>query len=69
MSPYAIGHDAIDFTVSIGVATASDYSGLDALMNLADKALYRAKRLGRNRVEPLPHCVEQQSIKQRILAI
>jgi diguanylate cyclase (GGDEF)-like protein len=38
-------------TVSAGVATVTDDAGLEAAMELADRALYRAKRLGRNRVE------------------
>ncbi len=38
-------------TVSVGVATASaGTSGIEALMKLADQALYEAKRLGRDRV-------------------
>jgi diguanylate cyclase (GGDEF)-like protein len=70
ISSHAFGQDEIDFTVSVGVAVADkDSSDLSALMNLADKALYRAKTLGRNRVEPPPHWVERQSTKQRILAI
>ncbi|MEO6226519.1 MAG: diguanylate cyclase, partial [Thermomonas sp.] len=39
-------------TVSIGVATFPDHGAApDVLMRLADEALYRAKRAGRNRVE------------------
>jgi len=41
----------IDFTVSIGVATCSHETPLDAAIAEADKALYRAKTNGRNRVE------------------
>ncbi|NUT47446.1 MAG: diguanylate cyclase [Saccharothrix sp.] len=40
-------------TVSIGVATGP--ANLDHLFAAADMALYRAKRLGRNRVEVEPH--------------
>jgi diguanylate cyclase (GGDEF)-like protein len=38
------------FTVSIGVVDASAADGLDALTSLADKALYEAKRAGRDRI-------------------
>jgi len=42
----------IPFTVSIGVATREANEGdVDALIKRADRALYRAKRSGRNRVE------------------
>lgn len=42
----------IPFTVSIGVVTReAGERDVDALMKRADRALYRAKQLGRNRVE------------------
>jgi diguanylate cyclase (GGDEF)-like protein len=37
--------------VSIGVATSSENSDFEAVLKAADKALYRAKENGRNRVE------------------
>ena len=41
-------------TVSIGMAPATlGMSGIHALMQAADRALYRAKELGRNRVAQL----------------
>jgi diguanylate cyclase (GGDEF)-like protein/PAS domain S-box-containing protein len=41
----------VQFTVSIGIAAFIDKnSNLDMLLNEADKALYRAKQSGRNRV-------------------
>lgn len=44
--------EAIPFTVSIGVVTReAGERDVDALMKRADRALYRAKQLGRNRVE------------------
>jgi diguanylate cyclase (GGDEF)-like protein/PAS domain S-box-containing protein len=43
----------IPFTVSIGVVTREGgEADVDALMKRADRALYRAKNTGRNRVEP-----------------
>jgi diguanylate cyclase (GGDEF)-like protein len=41
----------VNITISVGVATCPrDATGLDELMELADKALYRAKADGRDRV-------------------
>jgi diguanylate cyclase (GGDEF)-like protein len=48
-------------TVSAGVATAAPDSSLEAAMEMADRALYRAKRLGRNRVEPADGAADAQS--------
>ena len=41
-------------TVSAGVAGATSISTLDTVMRAADQSMYRAKRLGRNRVERVP---------------
>jgi diguanylate cyclase (GGDEF)-like protein len=38
-------------TMSVGVAASDDAAASPALLDLADACLYRAKRLGRNRVE------------------
>ncbi|WP_256380789.1 diguanylate cyclase domain-containing protein [Herbaspirillum sp. B65] len=38
-------------SASFGVAGLDDHEALDRLTKRADLALYRAKRLGRNRVE------------------
>jgi diguanylate cyclase (GGDEF)-like protein len=50
--PATAGHLGTPSTVSVGVATTNDTVGdLAALMAAADRALYRAKANGRNRVE------------------
>ena len=49
-------------TVSVGVAISDEErSDLNALLDAADQALYRAKALGRNRVEPSPHWADERS--------
>ncbi len=50
--PFVAGHSAIKCTVSIGIAQLSPKdSGIEALFQRADKALYQAKKNGRDRVE------------------
>jgi two-component system cell cycle response regulator len=53
--PIALGekHESRHITFSAGVAAADERNGFDAddIVGRADAALYRAKRLGRNRVE------------------
>jgi PleD family two-component response regulator len=46
-----LGDKAIHATVSAGIAQAHSNSTLDALIQAADLALYRAKIQGRDRVE------------------
>jgi diguanylate cyclase (GGDEF)-like protein len=50
-STLTAGKDSVSVTVSVGAATDSEHHGdLERLMQQADKALYRAKKAGRNRV-------------------
>jgi diguanylate cyclase (GGDEF)-like protein len=66
---HSTGQSAFSTTVSVGVAISADeWSDLNALLSAADQALYRAKALGRNRVEPSPHWAES-STAQRAIAI
>jgi eukaryotic-like serine/threonine-protein kinase len=45
-------HGPITVTVSIGVAELKPDDHLDTLLERADGGLYRAKQLGRDRVQP-----------------
>ncbi len=45
-----IGHFEEQITISIGVASASGEKTAEELLNRADKALYEAKRKGKNQV-------------------
>jgi diguanylate cyclase (GGDEF)-like protein len=65
-SSRTVGGRTIAATVSIGVATADDASSdVGALLEAADQALYRAKALGRNRVEFSAHPVGPSPAKKR----
>ena len=51
--PVRVGNNDIHVTMSLGLVAVEgtqQNAGMDALIHLADKALYRAKELGRNRV-------------------
>jgi diguanylate cyclase (GGDEF)-like protein len=51
-TPFVEGDETISMTVSIGIAVmnVTDASA-DACLSRSDKALYRAKKSGRNRIE------------------
>ena len=42
----------IQVTISIGISQLTENETIDELINNADKCLYQAKTLGRNRVHP-----------------
>jgi diguanylate cyclase (GGDEF)-like protein len=66
---HTTGQYAFSTTVSVGVATSDDeQSELNALLIAADQAVYRAKTLGRNRVETSPHWTDV-STTERAIAI
>ena len=50
-APFDAGEEELDVTVSVGVATYPEHAGsAGELLRAADRALYRAKREGRDRV-------------------
>ena len=46
-----VGHRTLPLTVSVGVAIAQRSQSAGELLDRADSAMYRAKQMGRNRVE------------------
>jgi diguanylate cyclase (GGDEF)-like protein len=50
--PFPVGSSTVSITISVGIATRTTFDEPDVmqLVQLADDALYRAKRAGRNRV-------------------
>ncbi len=48
--PIKANHNIITITVSIGVAPMNDYITFDSILEMADVALYKAKKNGRNQV-------------------
>lgn len=56
-NPVCFGEHTISMTISVGIANthSSESRTQEALVNLADSALYKAKNNGRNRVEVDPN--------------
>jgi len=63
---HTVGGRTLTATVSVGIAVSDDAAvDLSALLDEADQALYRAKALGRNRVEISERPAEPLPTKQR----
>lgn len=59
-NPFPIGEDVVSFTVSVGINLSTEKSrSLENVIKGADRALYRAKREGKDRVEAYDESVEE----------
>ena len=54
--------DGAEITVSIGIATSDIASGVESLLDIADRATYAAKRAGRDRIIVAPSRPEQLQV-------
>ena len=52
--PITIDGEPVIATMSVGVTLAGPQEPVDAIINRADRAMYKAKRAGRNQVIPVP---------------
>ncbi|MEY4338903.1 MAG: hypothetical protein RLZ14_753 [Actinomycetota bacterium] len=52
--PMVIGGTPLEVTLSIGVTMMAPTDGMETLLERADRAMYRAKQFGRNRVVVIP---------------
>lgn len=57
--------DGLPVTVSIGFATSGPEATVSRILNAADEALYRAKRGGRDQVQPVPDTAEGDRRRSR----
>jgi diguanylate cyclase (GGDEF)-like protein/PAS domain S-box-containing protein len=68
-APMQVGEIQRDVRISIGIALyPQDATGVDELMDLADKALYAAKRAGRNRWSFANEAAARTSLAERLAA-
>ena len=61
-APFNLGGFAIRITASIGISLYTENTEIDILLIEADKAMYRAKRVGKNRVCIIPQTNEQPTL-------
>ncbi len=66
--PFVVGDREISVAASIGVAPAGKEDTADALLGRADHAMYRAKQLGRGRVEVYDPSIDHQESRRVELA-
>ncbi|MFL6139315.1 MAG: putative bifunctional diguanylate cyclase/phosphodiesterase [Frankiaceae bacterium] len=63
-TPYVVADETFHVGVSVGIAYASDAADGDELLRNADMAMYRAKALGKNRVEAFEHEMRIRSLQR-----
>ncbi|MDA8311351.1 MAG: EAL domain-containing protein [Actinomycetota bacterium] len=62
--PFVVGEREITVAASIGIAPACKDDTADALLGRADRAMYRAKQLGRGRVEVYDPLIDHQETRR-----
>ncbi len=62
--PFVVGDRAAVVAASIGVAVAEDGDTAEALLGRADHAMYRAKQLGRGRIEVYDPSIDHQETRR-----
>ena len=66
-TPFPIGESEIDVSISCGVSsfTKGSIDTIDTIIMEADKALYQAKKEGKNRVVVSPECMEAVTVLKK----
>jgi diguanylate cyclase (GGDEF)-like protein len=67
-SPFRVAGREVFVATSIGVAVAGDGDGAETVLRRADQAMYRAKQLGRGRIELYDPAIDRQATRQAELA-